>query len=174
MIILGHAGQPALGTAPLTALSLTNSNAGITGAQSAALPSAALKQGELYRLWFSWAFVHTAAATPQLQFTLGILGVDLSLTVTPIATAATYFGECEGRFTVVTTGTGGTVRRALFVRGYGIQAANQWGGGASVDVANVTVNQNVASNLTLRANMVTAVAGNTLTLSQGTCERPMG
>lgn len=172
MIILGHRSEPALGIAPLTALSQTNSTAGITGAQSAALPSGALKQGELYRLWFSWAFVHTAAATPQLQFTLGILGVDLSLTVTPVATAGTFFGECEGVFTVVTVGASGTVRRALFVRGYGIQAANQWGGGASVDVANVTVNQNVSGSLNLRANMVTAVASNTLTLSQGCCERP--
>lgn len=174
MIILGHASQPALGVAPLVVTTATNSTAALAGAFSPVLPAAALKQGELYRLWFSWQFVHTAVATPLLQFTLGILGVDLSFSITPIAVAGTYNGECEGRFTVISTGVSGTVRRSLFVRGYGIQAANQWGGGAAVDVANVTVNQNVAAQLNLRANMVTAVLSNTLTLSQGSCERVMG
>ena len=174
MINLGHQQQPALGTAPLTVLSQTNSNAGITGAQSAAWPSGTPRQGELYRLWFTWQFVHTAAATPLVQFTLGVFGVDLSLSVTPVATAGTFNGECEGWVTFITLGAAGTVRRALIVRGYGLQAANQWGGGMVQDTTAVTVNQNVAGQLTLRANMVTAVAANTLSLCQGSCERVMG
>lgn len=174
MINLGHQQQPALGAAPLTVLSQTNAITAIVGAQSASLPSGALRQGELYRLRFLWQFVHTAAATPLVQFTLGVLGVDLSLSVTPVATAGTFNGECEGWVTVLTTGAAGTVRRALIVRGYGIQAANQWGGGMVQDNAAVTVNQNVSGQLNLRANMVTAVASNTLLLCQGSCERVMG
>lgn len=118
------------------------------------------------KLWFT--YLHTAAATPTLTFELAVDGVAvLTVVVTPVSTANTFHGSAECEFTVRTSGTTGTIMGALHVQSHGLTLANAGGNNAQVDVATDTINTTGDRLIQLRCRMTTAVASNTLTVSQG-------
>ncbi len=119
-------------------------------------------------------YLHTAAATPTLTFELAIGGTVLcSCILTPIATAGTYHGRAEATFTFRSEGSTAAVVSALDVSlGAGTQASDMRAGFTNITPA--SVNTTIARLVELRARMTTAVAGNTLTISQGYLERVCG
>jgi hypothetical protein len=162
--------QQALGSALLSNQSASAATTNLVGASFTA-PANTLRAGEVYLLRCAFTFLHTAATTPTLTVELAIGGtVVASAALTPVAAAATFHGFLEAYFTVRSTGSGGTVMAAIHCQAQGLTQANDWGGG-QVDVAADTVNTTIARLVELRMRMTTAVAGTTLTISQGWPER---
>jgi hypothetical protein len=162
--------QNAIGAALLTnqvaAAAVTN----LVGASFSA-PPGSLRVGEVYLLRCAFTFLHTAAATPTLTVELVAGGVVVaSAVLTPISVATTFSGWAEAYFTVRSIGASDTIMPAIHCQAQGLTQANDWGGGV-VDVAADTVSDASALLFQLRMRMTTAVAGNTLTISQGWPER---
>lgn len=170
-IFLGHATTPNI-VAPLLAIVAQSTSATamiVTGTQ--VFPANSLRVGDVWRLTAAFVFVHTAAVTPQLAFSLDAFSASFVVTCIPVATAGTYNGEVEAYFTVRTLGSGtsASVARAIHVRCPGLNAAN---GGSKVDPATVLgFDSTAATQARLGSQMTTAVAGNSLTFSQGFVEQ---
>lgn len=162
------------GLASLTAnASTTNSAANNTIATFTA-PADTLLVGDVYRVAGNFTFVDPGATTPTLTFELLIGGAVVNtVVVTPVLTAATFHGRVLAEFTVRSVGAGGTVMTAMHVAGSGLSLAGAFSGGSQVDTATDAVDTTVSRVLELRARMTTAVAGATLTFSQGYWERPV-
>lgn len=94
--------------------------------------------------------------------------------VTPVATAGTYHGKATAEFTIRSVGASGTLMGAVQVESHGLTAANAGAAPAQVDTTADTIDTTVAPLVELRARMTTAVASNTLTISQGYAERVVG
>lgn len=135
-----------------------------------ASPANAFKLGQVWR-FSCWAkFLHTAATTPTLTLELAVGGVAfVTALLTPPATAATFVGRLEGLLTVRAAGVSGSIVTAvegLFSNPSIFGSANL-GAAAGFDTTS-------AKLVELRVRMTTAVASNTLTLTQGMVERVVG
>ncbi len=138
-------------------------------------PANFLKAGQVWAFRSPFTFLHTAAATPTLTVELAVAGVAIvAAVVTPVATAATFHGLLEAFFTVRAVGVAGSVCGAVFVRSHGLTLANAGADPAQVDTTPDAIDTTIARLVELRARMTTAVASNTLTLSQGWVERLVG
>lgn len=152
----------------------TNATTNLVGASLSA-PANFFRVGQVWRATAWWTYLHTAAATPTLTCELAVAGsAVLALVVTPVATAATYHGKTEAVFTVRSLGAAGSLCGALRCYSRGLSIANADGGHAQVDTSTDALDTTIARLLELRMRMTTAVASNTLTLSQGYFERVCG
>ena len=150
--------------------SVTNATTNLVGA-SATAPANSLQPEQVYSLEWYFTYLHTAASTPSLIFELLIGGAVLATqTVTPVSVAGTYAGRVQTTFTVRTGGTSGTVVGAIIAQLMGTTQATDWGGGI-VGTSPTAVNTTVSNVVKARMRMGSAVAGNTLTISQGWIER---
>lgn len=151
--------------------------AAVTNLVCATLPAPAnfLKVGQVWSLQGLFTYLHTAATTPTLTFDLTVGGVPItSLIVTPVATAGTYHGRICAIFTVRSVGAPGTLMTALQLYSHGLTAASAGAAPAQVDTATDAITTTSANTIALQARMTTAVASNTLTISQGWVERLCG
>ena len=138
-------------------------------------PANFLKVGQVWAFRAPFTYLHTAAATPTLTLELAVAGAAIvAAVVTPVATATTFHGMFEGFLTVRTVGASGSVMGAVFIRSHGLTLANAACEVAQVDTTADTIDTTIARLIELRARMTTAVASNTLTISQGWCERLVG
>jgi hypothetical protein len=121
----------------------------------------------LFSGWYS--YLHTAATTPTLTAEILVNGAVVATGIlTPIATAATFSGRIDGILTIRTTGAGGTAMAQVH------HDANFSGVGSvdgSVNTATFAIDTTAARSLELRVRMTTAVASNTLTVTNGYIER---
>lgn len=133
--------------------------------------------GTTFRAYIEWVFVHTAAATPTLTLELLVGGaVAASHVITPQSIADTYVGRAFMHTRCVTTGAGGTQMATIRVAD---QSPADGASGSSLhrDVGGNTATTTVALDTTVNANiearirMTTAVASNSLTLTQAYIER---
>ncbi len=152
----------------------TNATTNLVGATWNA-PANAMKVGQVWRgtLWFT--FLHTAAATPLLTAELAVGGATvLQQSITPVSTAGTFHGKLECVFTVRSSGAAGSVMAAMALRAQGLMLANAGANPSVVDTTADAVDTTIARLIELRMRMQTAVASNTLTISQGYFERVRG
>ena len=138
-------------------------------------PANFLKAGQVWAFRAPFTYLHTAAATPTLTLELAVAGTAIVAAVaTPVATAATFHGILEGFMTVRAVGVSGSVMGAVFIRSHGLTLAGAAADVVQVDTTADAIDTTVARLIELRARMTTAVASNTLTISQGWCERLVG
>lgn len=119
----------------------------------------------LYTGWY--VYTHTAAATPTLTAELLINGAVVSACIlTPQTLAATFTGKIEAIFTVRSIGAGGTVMLQM-LNGSPAQVQASTVAGGSNDTATDAIDTTVSRSSELRIRMTTAVASNTLTVTNG-------
>ena len=93
-----------------------------------------------------------------------------SFVISSVSSATTSGGYIEGYVTIRTTGAGGTIMSSLSgANNHGITNATNWNPEA-VNIATSAINTTVTNVISLDMRMTTAVAGNTLTISQGWIE----
>lgn len=142
---------------------------------SITFPANRLSVGQVWKFRAHFTYLHAAATTPTLTIELAVAGVSIAAAVaTPVATATTFHGYIEGYFTVRSLGVSGTVMASVHCVSQGMTLANAAGGAQLVDTTADTVDTTVSRLFELRMRMTTAVASNTLTISQGWCERLVG
>lgn len=129
------------------------------------IPANYSQVGSMWEFFGYYVFLHAAAGTPTLTLELLVNGVVVdSIVVTPQTTALTFAGSCHGFLTIRTTGAGGTLKANCRVDG-NVVVAN--GNDGSVDTATDAIDTTVARSIQMRMRMTTAVASNTLTVTQG-------
>lgn len=135
------------------------------------IPANTLYVGALIKLHGWFQFLHTAAATPTLTFDVLVNGAVLNtFVVTPVATAATWPGRVEALLCIRSIGAGGTLALGIqAITAAGTNPANVAFG--TVSTGTHAINTTVNRSVELRCRMTTAVAGNTLTVTQGYAER---
>jgi hypothetical protein len=139
------------------------------------MPAGRFAVGQVWRLRAHFTYLHAAATTPTLTVELAVAGTAIvAAVVTPVATATTFHGVIEGYFTVRTLGAAGTVMGSVHCTSHGLTLANAGSDVAQVDTTADTIDTTIAWLVELRVRMTTAVASNTLTLSQGWCEKVVG
>lgn len=170
---LGFSAQE-LGTTSLAAAIVANAaatnattNLSCTGAPNILAGSTVVGSTFVPKGWFS--FLHTAAATPTITAEVLVnAAVVATAILSPVSTAATFGGKVEGIVTIRTTGAGGTAMAQVgFDNNFFL--ANTIDN--SVNTATFAIDTTVARSLELRIRMTTAVAANTLTVTNGYIER---
>lgn len=148
----------------------TNATTNLSGG-SFTVPAGSCRVGTVYRNTLAFLYTHTAATTPTLTAELLIAGAVAQTAVfTPLAFAATFYGEVVALTTVRSLGAGGTCVTAVqFKCGFGNTMPDTLAAGATV--ATTAINTTATQTIELRIRMTTAVASNTLTVSQGFTER---
>lgn len=123
----------------------------------------------VYRFLAFFTFLHTAASTPTLTLELLVNGsvVD-SCVVTPIATATTFDGRACGLITIRTIGAGGTLQANCWIDG---NVSLKTAAAGSTSTATDAIDTTVSRSIEMRIRMTTAVASNTLTVTQGIIEK---
>lgn len=117
--------------------------------------------------WYS--FLHTAAATPTLTAEIVVNGAVVATAIlTPVSAAATFSGRIDGILTIRTTGAGGTAMAQVHFDA-NHSAVNSVDG--SVNTATFAIDTTVNRTLQLRVRMTTAVAANTVTVTNGLIDR---
>lgn len=134
------------------------------------VPANSAAIGTVYRIRVWYRFVSTVSP-PTLTFRLTVAGVAVAtIVVTSVSAAATAGGLLEGEITIRTTGAGGTLMAALVCsNNHGITNATNWNA-QNVTISTAAIDTTAANIIEIDAKMTTAVAANTLTLSQGTVE----
>lgn len=133
------------------------------------IPAGALVVGSTFRLTGRWVFAHTAAATPTLTAELLVNGAVVATGIlSPQSTATTYSGESIAVFTIRTTGAGGTAQAHVRNDSSASLATVTDG---STSTATFAIDTTVSRSIELRIRMTTAVASNTLTVTNGYVER---
>lgn len=138
-----------------------------TGSQNIPANSTIVGSTFILRGWFS--FLHLAATTPTITAQLAVNGATVaSAILTPIATAGTFSGAIDGVLTIRTTGAGGTAMPQ-------VHFDQNFGGVGTIDgsvlTAAVGFDTTIIRSLELRIFMTTAIAGNTLTVTNGYIQR---
>lgn len=133
------------------------------------IPANSSRIGTTYRFTGWWVFAHTAAATPTLTAELLVNGAVVSACIiTPTATALTHTGKLEAILTVRTIGASGT----MMIQMQNVSSVWAVGSnGGSNDTATDAIDTTVNRTAELRIRMTTAVASNTLTVTNGYVER---
>lgn len=148
----------------------TNATTVLTGA-TWTMPANLATVGMVIKIRCNYRYVHTAVATPTLTCNLNVAGGSVaSFVITPISIASTYGGYIEGYVTIRTTGAGGTLMSSLNgSNNFGLTSALNTDP-QSVNIATSAINTTTTNVISLTMNMTTAVAANTLTISQGWVE----
>lgn len=158
-------------------LASLTATAAVTNLVGAALPAPAnfLKVGQVWGFYFPFTFLHTAAATPTLTLELALQGVvQLAQVVTPVAVAATYHGFCRAYLTIRAIGASGNFMPSIHLESHGLTLANAGATPTQVAASPTGIDTTIARLIELRLRMTTAVASNTLTVSQGWVQRLAG
>ncbi len=138
-------------------------------------PANFFKLGQVWKLRVHWTYLHTAASTPSLTTELAVAGAAIVvLVVTPVAVAGTYHGAVEAYFTMRGVGVSGSLMGSVHLQSHALTLASAGAGPATVNTTPTTIDTTIARLVELRMRMTTAVAANTLTLSQGWAERVVG
>jgi hypothetical protein len=154
----------------------TNATTNLSCGGSYSVPANTPRAGTLYRFNAVAVYDHAAAATPTITVELLInAAVVTTLVITPMAVARAFDLHVTGYIRFQTVGAGGTAMCTLEqVNSFAVQGA----GSSSHDhvigdrgTATTAVNTTVARSIELRMRMTTAVASNTLTVTQGFIER---
>lgn len=162
---VGYACVNVITTNPTATNATTNLSCG-----SYTIPANTAREGTLYRLHGQYVFVHTAAATPTLTFEVLINGsVVETVVLTPVASAATYTGWFTATIRFLTVGAGGTAM-VTWVQNNDYESGVD-GYTSSPTTGTDAVNTTLSRSIELRMRMTTAVASNTLTVTQGYIER---
>lgn len=128
--------------------------------------------GQVWKLTGLGTFLHTAATTPTLTLELAVAGVAVVAAVaTPVAVAGTFSFKVEAYFTVRAIGVSGSIMGAIQLQSQGLTLSNAAGGANLTDTTADTIDLTSNKVVSLRVRMTTAVASNTLTVSQGWPER---
>lgn len=148
----------------------TNATTNLSGG-SFAIPAGSSRVGTLYRNTLAFLYTHTAATTPTLTAELLIAGaVAQTVVFTPLAFAATFYGEVVAITTIRSLGAGGTCMvSAQFKCGIANSLGDALAGAGTV--ATTAIDTTASQTIELRIRMTTAVASNTLTVIQGFTER---
>lgn len=133
------------------------------------IPANTLRVGSMYRFTAYATFLHTAATTPTLTLELLINAVVVDSAVATFnGTATTYGVMLTGFITCRTTGAGGTVQANCIIVSSGVALASPAG---SQSTATDAIDTTVARSIEMRVRMTTAVASNTLTVTQAVIEK---
>ena len=158
------------GAASITAnQTATNATTVLTGA-SWTMPANTATVGMVIRIRCNYRFVKTAGP-PTLTCNLRVGGaLAASFVISSVSSATTSGGYIEGNVTLITTGAGGTYMSSMDgSNNHGITNATNWNP-QFVNIATSAINTTIANTISLTMNMTTAVAANTLTISQGWVE----
>lgn len=119
-----------------------------------------------------FVFLHTAAATPTLTLEVVVNGsvVD-SATMVPETIATTFSGRVYAFVTIRTVGAGGTLQANCWFETDAQVTAGTTSVSGSVSTSTDAIDTTVSRTLELRVRMTTAVASNTLTVTQGFWEK---
>ncbi len=114
----------------------------------------------------TYRFVKTLSP-PTLVANLTVAGVSVAtFTVANASSATTSGGEVEATITIVSTGATGSLMSALLGgNNHGSTAADN--NPMTVNIATTAINTTITNAIALTLNMGTAVASNTITISQG-------
>lgn len=132
------------------------------------VPANTFQVGSVWEFYGYAVFLHTAAATPTLTLEILVNGsvVD-SAVMTPLSTAGTWAVEAYGILTIRTTGAGGTLQaNCRMSSGISLStgtASNSGSNSTATDAVDTTQSRSIE----MRIRMTTAVASNTLTVTQG-------
>jgi hypothetical protein len=148
----------------------TNATTNLSCGGSYTVPANTPRAGTLYRFYGMYTFVETAAP-PTLTLELLVDGVAIrSMTITSAASAGTRGGEVWGYLRYQTIGAGGTMMCSQGRQNnHGSTEDERVEPSLSVGTDAVDTTANHA--IELRIRMTTAVASNTLTVTQGFIER---
>jgi hypothetical protein len=164
---LGYACVSTNTTTPTATSATTNLSMG----GSFNIPSNTARAGTIYRTTGQYVYVHTAAATPTLTFEILINSVVVSSVVlTPVSVASTYTGWFESTIRFQTVGAAGTAMVTWRQAG-DMHTGYQNAITSSPTTATVAVDTTLVRSIQTRVRMTTAVASNTLTVTQGYIER---
>lgn len=159
-------------TQPSASAATTNLSCG----GSFSIPASTLGVGDVYRITGEYFYLHAAATTPTItmEFLLaGSVVAAVTLVNTPIATASNYTGTLIYTLRVQTTGAGGTCAISLDQKNTYVTFARASIENVPVGSAPGTtaINTTAANTIEARIRMTTAVASNTLTVTQGFIEK---
>ena len=157
------------GTASITAnAAATNATTVLTGA-TWTMPANTATVGTVIRIRCNYQFVKTVGP-PTLTCNLNVAGASVaSFVITSVSAATTVGGYIEGYVTIRTTGAPGTLMSSLDgVNNHGSALVSY--NPQTVNIATTNITTTAANVISLTMNMTTAVAGNTLTISQGWVE----
>jgi hypothetical protein len=154
-----------LGAAITANAAATNATTNLSCTGSQTLPANSSSVGSTLKAEGWYSYLHTAAATPTLTAELVVnAAVVATAILTPVSAAATFAGTVQAVLTIRTTGAGGTaIAQVQFVETHA--AVNSVDG--SVVTATFAIDTTVARTVELRIRMTTAVASNTLTVTNG-------
>lgn len=147
----------------------TNATTILTGA-TWTMPANLATAGMVIRLRCNYRFVKTVAP-PTLTCNLNVAGASVaSFVISSVSSGTTSAGYIEGYITIRTIGGVGTLMSGLNGNNnHGITNATNWNP-TSTNIATSAINTTIGNVLSLTMRMTTAVAGNTLTISQGWIE----
>ena len=153
----------------------TNATTNLSMGGQFTIPANTLRVGSLYQITCNYVYLHTAAATPTITAELLINGTVIAqctLVLTPISTASTFTGTIVYyvRCQALGSGTTGKVvctadQKNSFVAFARPSIENPTG------TATTDIDTTIARTLEGRIRMTTAVASNTLTVTQGFIEK---
>lgn len=150
----------------------TNATTNLSAGGSYSIPAASLEAGSVYRTTCMYEYVHTAAVTPTITIEYLINAVVIAavtLVKTPINAAATYSGTIHAYLRCQTTGAGGTCVVSIDQKNtyetFALGAIQN-----ALNAATTAIDTTVARTIELRLRMTTAVAANTLNITQGFVE----
>lgn len=159
-------------------LNVISRNSGIVTANGAAtelslggvvtFPANTLLVPALYRFTAYYEFVHTAAATPLLNFGLAVNGTAAYGAATPASNAGTFLGKAEAFARVSSVGAGGAWRtNTVWTNPSGLAITDQLGGLVALPAVDTTAQ----STIEFRGRMATGVASNVLTVYNAVVEQ---
>ncbi len=133
------------------------------------MPANLATVGMVIRLKMFYRFVRTTGA-PSITYNLNIAGSSVATYVGPtLSSAVTSGGMLEGTITILSIGSGGTLMSGFV----GVNDHGSTTGGNVPQLVNITataINTTISNLLSMDMKMTTAVAGNTLTISQAYVE----
>jgi hypothetical protein len=147
----------------------TNATTVLVGA-TYTIPANTLAVGTVYRVRVHYRFVKTTGP-PTLTCNLNFGGASVAqVIITSVNSSTTSAGWLEGVITCITTGSGGTIMSAIFgANNHGISNAINWNP-TLTNIATSAADTTTTNVISIDMKMTTAVASNTLTISQGWVE----